>query len=217
MGSRTAKSPDRSRRRRRLKARWRLLLRGRYALPALYFGSILESSILPWPIEFPMLAYMLRGRVQTLVVTLVVTLGSVVGCLISYAVGRAAFGLLEGFILARPALAVALETSQDRIDAIGGWAVAFAMLAPTPVQLASFAAGVVQMNPAIFLLAALAGRSVRYLAMGVLVFFFGPAIIELWRKLPRSTRLLLSVGLVVGFTALFTWTLVQLFALSASA
>lgn len=201
----------------RLKARARLPLRGKMALPALYFGSILESSILPWPIEFPMLAYMLRGRTQTLVVTLVVTLGSVVGCLICYAAGRAAFGMLEGFIAARPAMSAALDASQDRIDSIGGWAVALAMLAPTPVQVASFAAGIVQMNPAIFLVAALAGRSVRYLAMGLLVFFFEPAIIETWRRLPKRLRLWGSLGLVLAFTGLFAWTLFQIFRIPAAA
>jgi membrane protein YqaA with SNARE-associated domain len=193
------------------------LLRGRTALPALYFGSILESSFLPWPIEFPMLAYMLRGRMQTVVVTLVVTLGSVVGCLICYAIGRAAFGLLEGFIAARPALDSAINSSQARIDEVGGWAVALAMLAPTPVQLASFAAGVVQMNPVIFLVAALGGRAVRYAAMGVLVFFFGPSIIEAWRRLPRRVRTYGLLGLVIGFTALFAWTLARILSVGAAA
>jgi membrane protein YqaA with SNARE-associated domain len=132
---------------RRLRARWRLTLKGPLALPALFVGSIVESSILPWPIEFPMLAYMLRGRIETLVVTLVVTLGSVVGCFLSYAAGRAAFGLMADFIAARPALADALVQAQAQINEAGAVAVSAAMMTPTPVQITSFAAGVLQMSP----------------------------------------------------------------------
>ncbi len=157
-----------------------------------------------------MLAYMLRGRPQTLVVTLVVTLGSVVGCLISYGVGRAAFGLLEPWLLARPGLWAALDAAQARIDEIGALAIGLAMMAPAPVQIAAFAAGVMQINPLVFLLAALAGRSVRYLAMGLLVYFFGPQIILAWRKLPQPVRTGAVTLFVMAFFGVFAWTLAHI-------
>jgi membrane protein YqaA with SNARE-associated domain len=196
---------------RRLRARWRLTLKGPLALPALFLGSIVESSILPWPIEFPMLAYMLRGRIETLVVTLVVTLGSVVGCLLSYAAGRAAFGLMADFIAARPGLAEALAQAQAQINEAGAVAVSAAMMTPTPVQITSFAAGVLQMSPLLFALAVFAGRSIRYWSMGLLVFFLGERIMQAWRKIPAGLRRLARIGVVIAFVGVFAWTLTAVF------
>jgi len=196
---------------RRLRALWRLTLKGPLALPALFLGSIVESSLLPWPIEFPMLAYMLRGRIETLVVTLVVTTGSVVGCLLSYTAGRAAFGLMADFIAARPGLADALIQAQTQINEAGAVAVSAAMMTPTPVQITSFAAGVLQMNPLLFAIAVFAGRSIRYWSMGLLVFLLGETIMKTWRKIPARLRRLARIGVLLAFLGVFAWTLVAVF------
>jgi membrane protein YqaA with SNARE-associated domain len=172
------------------------------ALPALFLGSVLESSFLPWPIELPMLAYMLRGRWQAAIVTVIVTLGSVTGCVLIYALGRASYGLVADFVSARPSLEAALALAKARIDEEGALAVGFAMLAPTPVQVASLAAGLAHMNPFIFVVAAFIGRSLRYWAMGGLVMIFGPAILDMWRRLPRRLQLTMIVALALVFAAL---------------
>lgn len=173
----------------------------------LFAGAVLESSVLPWPIEFPMLAYMLRGRIETLAACVVVTLGSVVGCILMFALGRAAYDLLSGFIEARPAVSSALTLAQVKIDESGAWAVGLAMVGPTPVQLASLAAGIAQMNLAIFILAVFVGRSIRYWSIGALVFFFGPSIMTLWRRLPRKVRYPVLALLIIAFAALFALTI----------
>ena len=130
------------------------MARGPLALLALFAGSVLESTLLPWPIEFPLLAYMLRGRRQVVEATLVVTLGSVLGCVLSYWAGRLALDLAEAFISARPDLALSLEGARARIDAYGAWAVGVSMLTPVPVQLSSFAAGAALIPAPLFVLAA---------------------------------------------------------------
>ncbi len=185
--------------------------RGRWALPVLLLGSVLESTVFPWPIEFPMIAYMLRGKRAAAEVITIVTLGSVVGCFLSYLAGRAAFDALEGFILARPGLEANLELARQRIEAWGPLAVAFAMLAPIPVQAASFAAGLAEMSVWIFLVAVAAGRSARYWAMGAVVFLFGDQIAAWWKGLPKTWRNWgVGIGLAV-FLALCAFALVTLF------
>ena len=49
--------------------------RSGWAYPALFLGSVLESTLLPWPIEFPLLAVMLRGRAHVFPAALAVTVG----------------------------------------------------------------------------------------------------------------------------------------------
>ena len=186
-------------------------MRGRFALPALFAGSVVESSILPWPIEIPMLAYMLRGRRQTVVVTLVVSAGSATGCFLSYLAGAAALEALQEYIAARPGLAEGVEASRARVKALGPLAVFLAMLAPVPVQAASFAAGAAGMAAPAFILASLTGRTLRYAAMAAVVYAFGPAILQWWVERPRHLRRGAIAAMAVIFVILLTLTLGAVF------
>ena len=153
---------------------------------------------------------MLRGRRQLVEATCLVALGSALGCLLTYFAGRAAYEAFAAYIYARPDLAEGLAAARGQIDAWGGLAVAFAMVSPVPVQLASLAAGAAQMSVGVFFVAALAGRMIRYWAMGALVFVFGARILSAWRRLPRRVRLGV-VGLAgLAFAALFVWGVVRL-------
>lgn len=211
------KKPRSWRRRLRLwRARLDRMARGPLALPALFAGSVLESTLLPWPIEFPLLAYMLRGRRQVVEATLVVTLGSVLGCVLSYWAGRLALDLAAEFISARPDLALSLEGARARIDAYGAWAVGVSMLTPVPVQLSSFAAGAALIPAPLFVLAAFSGRLVRYGAMGVLLFIFGRRVLWLWARLPNGLRLAVRLGALALF-ALMMGAAIVLVAGGASA
>ena len=186
--------------------------RGRLALPVLFAGSVLEASILPWPIEFPMLAYMLRGKRATVEVVAVCVLGSVVGGLLFYAAGRAAFSLVEGFVMARPALEAGFTTAQGWVEQHGALAVAAATLAPVPVQMASLAAGLSDMAVWAFVTAVAAGRLVRYGAMGAVVIVFGARIIAWWRDLPVRRRRRGAGVLAAVFVLASAWALYSAFA-----
>lgn len=185
--------------------------RGRWALPFLFLGSVLESTVFPWPIEFPMIAYMLRGKRATVEVVTVCVLGSVAGGALFYFAGRAAFDVLEGFIAARPDLSASFETAQAWIDEWGALAVAFVTLAPVPVQMASLAAGLSEMSLWAFLLAVAAGRAIRYWAMGLLILFFGDEIMAWWEAQPEGRKRwgMAIVGAV--FLALLVWAAISLF------
>lgn len=154
-----------------------------------------------------MLAYMLRGRAQTIIVTLVVSAGSVTGCFLAFLSGAAALDALQGFIAARPGLEAGVAQSRERIDALGPAAVFLAMLAPVPVQVASFAAGAAGMAVPAFLLAAGAGRTLRYAAMGMVVFAFGPSIMAWWARRPLWLRRAAISVIALVFLTLFALTL----------
>lgn len=192
------------------RARLARAARGTKALPALFAGSVVESSVFPWPIEFPMLAYMLRGRRETVLVTVVVALGSAIGCLLAYSAGRAAYGLALEFVAARPGLQAGVDLALVRIDRFGPIAVLLAMLTPVPVQISSFAAGLVQMSAPAFFLAALLGRLIRYGAMGVIVFFYGGRVVSAWRRLPRGARGSAVGAIWLVFLALCLWAVMSL-------
>ncbi|MEO1040086.1 MAG: VTT domain-containing protein [Pseudomonadota bacterium] len=178
--------------------------RGRWALPALYLGSVIESSVLPWPIEFPLLAEMLRGRGHVFPAAIAVILGSVTGCLISFGVGAAAFGLVAPLLTETMASDVA--GARTRIEDAGVWAVFVGMMTPVPVQFTSFAAGLAGVGFAGFVIAVTVGRSIRYMSMAVLVFLFGEEIMAWWRRRPPLLRRISVALFVIAFIAVLVWT-----------
>lgn len=184
--------------------------RGRLALPALYVGSVIESSLLPWPIEFPLLVEMLRGRRHVFPAAISVILGSATGCLIAYAAGSAAFHIIAPVLT--EAMAAHVAAARMRVEGGGVTAVFFAMMTPVPVQFTSFAAGLAGVGLTGFTLAVLAGRAVRYLAMAVLVFAFGEQIVAWWRRRPARLRRASVWGFTLAFLAFLGWTSWSLFA-----
>ena len=177
--------------------------RGRRALPALFAGSVIESSVLPWPIEFPLLAVMLRGRRHVLPATLAVTAGSALGCLIMYLAGLAALEALAPFIEG----AGSVEAARSRMETAGAWAVFVAMMAPVPVQLASLAAGLAGVPVSWFILAVITGRFLRYAAMAVLVYLVGERLTAWWAARSWRVRAAGFAVFLAAFFALFAWTL----------
>lgn len=177
--------------------------RGRRALPALFIGSVIESSVLPWPIEFPLLAVMLRGRGHVLPAVLAVTAGSALGCAISYVAGLAAFEALAPLVEGTGSL----EAARARMEEAGAWAVFLAMMAPVPVQLASFAAGLSGVPVGWFVLAVVTGRFLRYAAMAVLVYLTGERLMAWWAARSRRVRAAGLALFLAGFLGVFVWTL----------
>ncbi|XBQ15041.1 MAG: VTT domain-containing protein [Oceanicaulis sp.] len=185
--------------------------RGRWALPFLFLGSVLESTVFPWPIEFPMIAYMLKGKRATVEVVIIATLGSIAGAIALYFGGRAAFEAIETYLMSRPGLEAGFDRSRTWIDEWGAWAVFLAVLAPIPIQAAAFAAGAAKLPVWAFVIAVAGGRSLRYGAIGLLVYFFGDDITRWWKNQPKALRRWGSIAVVVIFVALFVWAVWSVF------
>jgi len=167
--------------------------------PALFAGSIIESTVFPWPIEFPLLAVMLRGRGHVFPAALVVTAGSIVGGAIAYVVGVAAFDAMAPVLAEHENWSRAVAAARERAEARGAIAVFLAMMTPAPVQITSFAAGAAGVGASAFLVAISMGRALRYLAMAVLVFAFGETIMDWWRARSRGVRRAMVAGLAAAF------------------
>lgn len=188
-------------------ARWRMTLdraaRGRWALPALFLGSFIDSTVLPWPVAFPLAAQMLRGRRFVFPAAFAVLAGSVLGCAVMFALGLLAYEAVAPLLLDDAGVAATVEGARANMEARGAWAVFVGMMTPVPVQLTSFSAALAGVGPVWFALAMVAGRSIRYLSMAVVLFFFGETIVAWWRRLSRPVRWGM-IGLFAGIFAVLT-------------
>lgn len=173
--------------------------RGKWAVPALFVGSFIDSTIFPWPVALPLAAQMLRGRRYVFPAAAAAALGSILGGLLVYTLARLAFDAIAPMIVDDSGAAATLSDARARIETGGALAVFAAMLTPVPVQLTSLAAGLAGVGGVWFALAITLGRGLRYFAMGLVLYAVGDRIVEGWLWLPRWGRWLL----IAFFAALF--------------
>ena len=94
--------------------------RGRWAVPALFIGSFVDSTIFPWPVALPLAAQMLRGRRHVFPAAAAAALGSILGGLLIYALARLAFDAVAPFLVDDSASAATLTEVRSRMEAGGG-------------------------------------------------------------------------------------------------
>ncbi len=179
------------------------MARGWRAYIWLFAGSVIESTLLPWPIEFPLLAVMLRGRGAVLPATIAVTLGSVVGGAVMFALGLGASSLIAPYVERWADVGEGLSYWQAHLYDKGPWAVFMAMMTPVPVQVTCLAAGLAGLNAGAVMVAIACGRAVRYGTMALLVYCFGTPLIRWWRSWPGLYRRLIIASFFAIFFILF--------------
>lgn len=176
-------------------------MHSRWAYPALFLGVLIESTVFPWPVEFALAAMMLEARTRVLPVTGIAVLGSVVGAGIFFLLGAFFYeGVGQGFAETM-GWSEAVEKKRAIFRDHGFWIVILAAQLPLPFQVTAMAAGVSGYALGPFLLAALAGRGIRYGLMAVPVYFLGPSLRTWWRCRPRWVRRAVVGGLLVAFAA----------------
>ncbi len=190
---------------RTLQRRW---FRGGWAYPALFVGSVVESSVLPWPIEFPLTAVMLRGRAHVFPAAITVWLGSVIGCALAFLAGAWAFEAVLNALSGRYDWAAGLAAARDDMAEQERPLVAvFAAMFTPAQQIASIAAGAAGLAFLPFLLVVTLGRALRFASMAILVFWFGETIVDRWRRAPSWLRRMVIVLALMAFVALTVYGL----------
>ncbi len=185
---------------------WRLRLaraaRGRWAVPALFVGSFIDSTIFPWPVALPLAAQMLRGRRFVFPAAGAAALGSILGCLLVFTLARLAYDVIAPWLMDDAEALAAVSNARARMETGGAVAVLIAMMTPVPVQFTSLAAGLAGVGASWFALAVVVGRGLRYFAMGIVLYAIGDRIVAGWRALPRWGRWALLALFALMFVAM---------------
>ena len=166
--------------------------------------SFAESAFLPVPVDAVSVPIMLSAKRRIPMVILIGTLTSVLGGLLGYLLG---WGFYE--TLAQPLLRFLgvdgevqgfTELMQQNQTA-GAWLIFLGAVTPIPFKVVCIGAGLIKFNLPLFMAAAMAGRLLRFLAFGVLFWYFG----EPMKKVIRQNSGWVSIGLLVvlvgGFVA----------------
>jgi len=168
----------------------------------LAFFSFIESSFFPIP-PHPLLGLMcLADPKRAIRFAVICTVASVLGGLFGYAIGYFLYDTMGEWMLAALGLADSFPRAACYIREQGAMAVFITAGTPIPFKLMTITAGFVEMNIVTFTVAAIAGRSLIFLVVGVLFRVFGAPIKRVIDKYLVPLTTLFVVLVVAGFLAI---------------
>ena len=171
----------------------------------LAFFSFIESSFFPIP-PHPLLGLMcLAEPKQAIRFALIATIASVLGGMFGYMIGYFLYEAIGAWLIGALGLTETFPVAACYIREQGALAVFLAAGTPVPFKLMTITAGFVEMNLLSFTLAAIAGRALIFMVVGVLFQLFGAPIkriIDRYLGWVTTVFVVLVVGGFIAFTQL---------------
>lgn len=164
-------------------------------------ASLLESTVVPIPLELLLIPLMQIDRKRMWQLALAALLGCIAGASFGYAAGYFFQASVGGWIVSAAGGEEQFARAGDMLRQNGFWFVFSVGVTPVPFQIAMVAAGVSGYSIYGFLAAAALSRAIRYFGLAVLVWRFGDAAEAIYK------RHRLAVGLAVTGAVLFMWIL----------
>jgi len=163
----------------------------------LAFFAFVESSFFPIP-PHPLLGLMCLAEPKKAIrFAAICTLASVLGGLFGYLIGYFLYEAVGEWLIGALGLTESFPKAACYIREQGAAAVFLAAGTPIPFKLMTITAGFIEMNLVTFILAAIAGRALIFMVVGVLFQFFGAPIKAIIDKY-LGTVTTIFVALVVG-------------------
>ncbi len=146
------------------------------ALVTLAFISFIESSIFPIPPDILLIPMILAAREKAWKIAAVCTVSSVLGGIAGYAIGMFLFDQLATPILSFYGYMEKFTVFQSQYNEWGAWIVFGAGVTPFPYKVITIASGMTGLNLAIFMVASVLARGLRFFLIAALLWKFGPPI-----------------------------------------
>lgn len=177
------------------------LAAGRHAPAALAAVSFAESSFFPIPPDVMLVPMVLARRERAWFYASLATVSSVIGGVFGYMIGYFLFEAVGMPILNFYNGADEFAGFTQLFVDYGVWILIIKGMTPIPYKLLTIAAGVAHMELLPFILASIVARSMRFLIVAALLYFFGEPI----RKFIEERLMLVTTAFVVllvgGFIA----------------
>lgn len=165
-----------------------------YAMVALAFVCVIESSVFPIPPDVLILPMVLAAREKAWRIATLATVMSVIGGGIGYYIGMALFDLIGQPVLEFYHKMDGFEAFKDRFNAQGHWAVLFAGVTPFPYKVITITSGATGLPFGQFMFWSLIARALRFFLLAGLLWYFGPPIRAFIEK---RLGLMLTLGFVI--------------------
>lgn len=175
------------------------LAASRHADKALAFVSFVESSVFPIPPDTLLIPMVLSERAKAWWYAFVCTVASVLGALLGYAIGALLFEAVAEPILNFYGYGDKFASFAGKYNDWGAWAVLIAGLTPFPFKVITIASGATKLSLAVFVLASIVARGIRFFAVAGLIYWFGPPVRVFIEKRLALVFTLSLAALIGGF------------------
>jgi membrane protein YqaA with SNARE-associated domain len=173
-----------------------------YAVWWLAFFCFIESSFFPIP-PHPLLGLMCLAEPHKAIrFALVATISSVLGGVFGYGIGYFLYEAVGVWVIGALGLTESFPVAACYIREQGAMAVFLAAGTPVPFKLMTITAGFIEMNLVTFTFAALAGRALIFMVVGILFQVFGAPIKRMIDKYLGLLTTAFVVLIVAGFVAI---------------
>jgi len=164
--------------------------------------SFVESSFFPIPPDVLLIPMVLANREKAWRLALICTVASVLGGFLGYAIGALLFEAVAQPILGFYGYLDKFADFQARYNEWGAWIVFMAGLTPFPYKVITIASGVTQLDLAIFAVASVLARGLRFFLVAALLWKFGPPIRDFIERHLGKLTVVFFVLLFGGFLVL---------------
>ncbi len=170
-----------------------------YGSLALIVLAFAESSFFPVPPDVLLIALAIAIPKRSFFYALETSIASVLGGILGYSIGLALMDVIGWRIIdfynARDLFTELFKTFNE----YNFWAVLVAAITPIPYKVFTISAGAAHANFAVFMMASILGRSIRFFAVGALIFVFGERIRNFIDKYFNWLSIVFVVLLIGGF------------------
>jgi len=171
----------------------------KWLYPALFVFSFLESTIVPIPLEFVLVPLMLQASTKRIwLLAGIALLGFLAGATLGYFSAVHLLDQLEPWLLQSQESQQYYQAALTEMEENGFWYLLTVGITPLPTQIAMLAAGSTAFPFALFLLAMLVTRSIRYFSIAWVMSLWGKSGYR-WLKAHKSRAQKLALLLLVIF------------------
>lgn len=172
----------------------------RQAMWFLFLLSLAEASFFPIPPDILLLAMGVATPKKAFKIAAVTSIGSVIGAMLGYFIGFALFETIGSYIVeiynGQEVWKVIVEKYNSEI---GVWFLAGAAFSPIPFKIATIAAGATTMPFLQFTIVCIIGRSLRFFAEAVVIYFFGKKAKDILEKYFDKITIAFLLLIILGF------------------
>lgn len=175
-----------------------------YGGPALFLLAFIESSIFPIPPDVLLIALCISLPVRAWHFAFLASAGSVLGGLVGYLIGWGAWSLVDDFFFEFiPGFTpIVFSRVQELFATYDFWVVFTAGFTPIPYKVITIGSGVFNINLAVFTIASLISRSLRFFLVAWLLYRFGPSMKNFIDRYFNLLSIIFIVLLFGGFLLL---------------
>ncbi len=173
-----------------------------YGSPALFFLALIESSFFPVPPDPLLMALGVAKPSRAIWYGFICTVASVIGGALGYAIGMFFIDSIGIKIIEFYGLLEKYSTIQALYDEYNALVVLVAGVSPIPYKVFTIAAGAFKVNFATFLLASVVGRGFRFMAEGVLLYYYGDKIKDFIDRYITIISWAVGILVILGFVAI---------------